>query len=261
MATAAGVPGADLIPDTLGALPRLHVDAANGARAAADRQLRDARLVDLGPRSYFHGGTHMHLSHIFEDLEAWYLNFDFRERVDTAFRPRLPVRPGRRPFRSPAAASRSENEVRRDYRPLRSDRPTRRDPAGLAARAGHPSARTGPSTEGDGGPAPRRLQHARQPVLLERGPEARPDGRRTPAAGLHFVVFNPTSDDFHRNRLAMDGVMPDGDEAAVRPRRPRPGLQLDPADDAPAELPRPAAAPPLVPARRALGRPRAKRGG
>jgi len=30
------------------------------------------------------------------------------------------------------------------------------------------------------------------------------------AAGVHFVVFNPTSDDFHRNRLAMDGVMPDG---------------------------------------------------
>ena len=31
-----------------------------------------------------------------------------------------------------------------------------------------------------------------------------------PAAGLHFVVFNPTSDDFRRARLAMDGVMPDG---------------------------------------------------
>ena len=26
--------------------------------------------------------------------------------------------------------------------------------------------------------------------------------------GVHFVVFNPTSDDFHRNRLAMDGHMP-----------------------------------------------------
>ena len=36
---------------------------------------------------YFHGGTHMHLSHITEDLEAWYLNFDFDERVLTAFRP------------------------------------------------------------------------------------------------------------------------------------------------------------------------------
>jgi hypothetical protein len=29
-----------------------------------------------------------------------------------------------------------------------------------------------------------------------------------PSAGVHFVVFNPTSDDFHRNRLAMDGHLP-----------------------------------------------------
>jgi hypothetical protein len=31
-----------------------------------------------------------------------------------------------------------------------------------------------------------------------------------PTAGIHFLVFNPSSDDFHRNRLAMDGVLPDG---------------------------------------------------
>ena len=30
----------------------------------------------------------------------------------------------------------------------------------------------------------------------------------TPAAGVHFLVFNPTGDDFRRNRLAMDGVFP-----------------------------------------------------
>ena len=36
----------------------------------------------------------MHLSHIIEDLEAWYVNFDFDERVATAFRPNLKVRPG-----------------------------------------------------------------------------------------------------------------------------------------------------------------------
>jgi hypothetical protein len=30
-----------------------------------------------------------------------------------------------------------------------------------------------------------------------------------PVAGLHFLVFNPSSDDFERNRLAMDGVFPD----------------------------------------------------
>jgi hypothetical protein len=29
-----------------------------------------------------------------------------------------------------------------------------------------------------------------------------------PAAGVHFVVFNPTGDDFRRNRRAMDGQLP-----------------------------------------------------
>src|SRR5207247_3675575 len=40
---------------------------------------------------------------------------------------------------------------------------------------------------------------------------------KSPAAGVHFVVFNPTSDDFHRNRLAMDGVLPDGTKLAFPP--------------------------------------------
>jgi hypothetical protein len=39
-----------------------------------------------------------------------------------------------------------------------------------------------------------------------------------PRAGIHFVVFNPTSDDFHRNRLAMDGRLPDGTKLSLRPR-------------------------------------------
>ena len=39
----------------------------------------------------------------------------------------------------------------------------------------------------------------------------------SPAAGLHFVVFNPTGDDFRRNRLAMDGVLPDGTRLPFEP--------------------------------------------
>jgi hypothetical protein len=39
-----------------------------------------------------------------------------------------------------------------------------------------------------------------------------------PAAGVHFVVFNPSGDDFERNRLAMDGVLPDGTKLEVSAR-------------------------------------------
>ena len=46
----------------------------------------------------------------------------------------------------------------------------------------------------------------------------------TPAAGVHFVVFNPTSDDFHRNRMAMDGVLPDGRRLPLAPGSRAQGL-------------------------------------
>jgi len=34
---------------------------------------------------------------------------------------------------------------------------------------------------------------------------------------VHFVVFNPTSDDFDRIRAAMDGVLPGGVHLAFPP--------------------------------------------
>src|SRR5207248_11606961 len=95
VAMAAGVPGADLIPSSaqlfLG-FTSTQKDGLGPRLIANDETLG---LVDLGPRHYFRQGTSMHVSHIFEDLEAWYLNFDFRERVATAFRPAQPdVREG-----------------------------------------------------------------------------------------------------------------------------------------------------------------------
>jgi hypothetical protein len=45
-----------------------------------------------------------------------------------------------------------------------------------------------------------------------------------PAAGVHFVVFNPTSDDFNRTRLAMDGVLPYVTKLPFQPRARGQGL-------------------------------------
>lgn len=39
-----------------------------------------------------------------------------------------------------------------------------------------------------------------------------------PAAGTHFVVFNPTADGFRRVRRAMDGILPDGERLDFAPR-------------------------------------------
>ena len=86
MAMAAGIPGADLIPDTSELFLGFTSTQKAGLGPGLIANHETLGFVDLR-FGYFHGGTHMHLSHISEDLEAWYLNFDFDERVLTAFRP------------------------------------------------------------------------------------------------------------------------------------------------------------------------------
>ena len=138
----------------------------------------------------------MHLSHLFEDLAAWYQTFDFQARVDTTFRPGPQVPPdadgaagaGRRPDRGGGRAR---------LRPHRRIGHSRLDPAGVAARRATSSGRRDSLPEGNRGPAAGGLQHARQPVRLDAPTRARrfcrrarrgaplrrlqPDERRLPA--------------------------------------------------------------------------------
>jgi hypothetical protein len=209
MAQAAGVDGADLIPDDaelfLGFTSTQH--AALGPRRIVN--FETLGYVDLGPSDYFRNGTHMHVSHVFEDLALWYQTFDFQERVDTVFKPGLEVRPGTVTVAQGPAQAASAAAVRRDFR---------RD-----GRIGHSSSiqstsRLERDTVAEDGTVYRRGTAIPQRVDFNTldNPfawSASPEEDRmqdAPAAGIHFVVFNPTSDDFHRNRLAMDGVLPDG---------------------------------------------------
>ena len=65
---AAGVPGADLVPESaqlfLG-FTSTQKDAL-GPRLIANHETLG--YVELGPKHYFRQGTHMHVSHLFEDL-------------------------------------------------------------------------------------------------------------------------------------------------------------------------------------------------
>jgi hypothetical protein len=217
IAQAAGVPGADLIPDG----SELFLGFTSTQRHALGPprivNFETLGLVDLGPASYFQGGTHMHLSHVFEDLEAWYLNFDFADRVDTTFRPRLDVEPGTKTVPQPPEDAASTADVRSDFRQF--------------GAIGHSSsmqstARLQADVLGSDGTLYRKGTAIPQradfntldnPFSWSSRPERDGMGRE-PAAGLHFVVFNPTSDDFHRTRLAMDGVLPDGTPIPLEPR-------------------------------------------
>ena len=218
MAMAAGVAGADLIPD--------RAELFLGFTSTQAANLGPGRIANLetlgytdAAGGYFHGGTHMHVSHIFEDLEAWYLNFDFRERVDTTFRPGLSVREGAQTVPQAPADATAVDQVERDF--SRSGRighsssiqPTSRLPGDVVGPDG---------TVYDKGTAiPQRADFN----TLDNPFFWSADGvDRSPSAGVHFVVFNPTSDDFHRNRLAMDGVLPGGKRLPLAPGSRSQGL-------------------------------------
>jgi hypothetical protein len=217
MAMAAGVPGADLIPDTselfLGFTSTQK--AGLGPRLIANHETLG--FVDLRD-GYFHGGTHMHLSHITEDLEAWYLNFDYDERVLTAFQPGLTqVKQGAQTVpqgpKDVATAAETARKFKQTGRfghsgPIQATSRLLQDLVG-------PDGTVYP--KGTAIPQRADFNTLDNPFAFSADP-ARDQLSSDPIAGVHFVVFNPSGDDFARNRLAMDGVLPDGTKLEVSAR-------------------------------------------
>ena len=116
LAVAAGVPGADLIPDTSELFLGFTSTQRAGIGPGKIANFETLGYVDFRGSDYFRNGTHMHLSHIQEDLETWYLNFDFDERVTTAFRPNLDVPQDTQTVPQGPKEVSSAADVRRDYR-------------------------------------------------------------------------------------------------------------------------------------------------
>ena len=216
MARAAGVRGADLIPDG--------AELFLGFTSTQKAGLGPARIANFealgfvtAPEAYFNGGTHLHLSHLYENLEAWYLNFPFQERADTSFRPGIKVKPGVR------TVPQGPDDV--------SDLAAVKDSHRRTGAIGHSAAlqtasRLLEDVLGEDGTVYRKGTAVPQRADFNTidNPfawSARPalDGMAAePAAGVHFVVFNPSSDDFARVRRAMDGELPDGTRLPFAPR-------------------------------------------
>ncbi len=214
MAMAAGVPGADLIPETAELFLGFTSTQRQGLGPPRIANFETLRYTRGG---YFRNGTSMHASHIDEDLEAWYLNFDFGERIDTIFRPKLDVPDGTQTVRQAPKDTTSNRQVTRDFR---------RFGAIGHSSAIQPSSRLQADVRGADGelyekgtaiPHRADFNTLDNPFFWSANP-ARDNFKDEPSAGLHFVVFNPTSDDFHRNRLAMDGVLPNGTRLPFPPR-------------------------------------------
>jgi hypothetical protein len=217
VASAAGIAGADLIPENAQLFLGFTSTQKDGLGPRHIVNFETLGYVDLGPRAYFRQGTSMHVSHLFENLEAWYLNFDFSERVDTAFRPGLDVRTGVQTVQQRPRDVEHIGDVKHDFR--------------RHGRIGHSAALQTSSRLQQDHVAEDGIVYKRGTAIPQRADfntldnpfawSAHPDRDvmgDAPAAGLHFVVFNPSSDDFHRNRLAMDGVLPDGTRLPLSPR-------------------------------------------
>jgi hypothetical protein len=213
LAVAAGVPGADLIPP--------EAELFLGFTSTLRENLGPSRIANLEtlglariPQGYFTHGTHMHLSHIHENLETWYVNTSHADRVQTTFRPGLHVPVGTLTVPQGPAQVSTAAEVRRSYR--------------VHGAIGHSGAlqtasRLARRTVGPDGtvyPAGVAIPQRADFNTLDNPFAWSADGTGSsdPAAGVHFVVFNPTSDDFHRVRRAMDGALPDGTTLAFEPR-------------------------------------------
>ncbi len=207
MALAAGIPGADLIPDTSELFLGFTSTQRAGMGPGQIANFETLGYVDFRGSDYFRNGTHMHLSHIHEDVEAWYINFEYDERVATAFRPNLHVAQDTQTVPQGPKDVSTVRDVHRDYR--------------SSGRIGHSASIQTTSRLQRQFVAADGTVYAKGVAIPVRADfntldnpfawSERPDEiGATPAAGVHFVVFNPTGDDFHRNRLAMDGVLPGG---------------------------------------------------
>jgi hypothetical protein len=224
MALAAGVPGAELIPDTaelfLGFTSTQK--AGLGPPGIANFETLPG-YTDQWPDGYFLGGTAMHLSHIFEDIEAWYLNFDFSERVSTTFRPGLRIPEGTQTVpqdQDDADSTKAVHEEAKRFDAVGHSsgiQPASRLVRDVIAHDGRHFPK--------GTAVPQRADFNTLDNPFFWSGRADLDGQTDePAAGLHFVVFTPTADDFHRTRLAMDGILPDGSSVPIDPRSRQQGF-------------------------------------
>jgi hypothetical protein len=173
-------------------------------------------FVDLRS-DYFREGTHMHLSHINEQLDTWYQLFDFRDRVDTVFRPGLRVPEGTLTVRQAPADVATREQIARGFK---RDRTIGHSAAiQTASRLQSDHVATDGTVYAKGTAVPHRADFNSLDNPFFWSADPRKDGMSDqPSAGVHFVVFNPTSDDFARVRNAMDGVFPGGERVEMPPR-------------------------------------------
>ncbi len=206
MALEADIPGAKAIPESaelfLGFTSTQR--AALGPSVIANFEALPG-VTNQWPNGYFSNGTTMHLSHLFEDLEAWY-GASTQQRAGFAFRPQVEARVTSQTITLPEGRGRvaSLAKVESEF--------NRYGFIGHSSSMQPLSRLSGPVTDNYGTtfPAGTAVSQRADFNTLDNPFAYSSDTAvdhvvANPAAGLHFVVFMPTSTSFDAMRQAMDG--------------------------------------------------------
>ena len=250
LATAAGIPGADAIPDGaqlfLG-FTSTQRSALGPTRIANFESLRG--VTDQWPNGYFRHGTVMHLSHLFEDLESWYSG-DYVLRAWAAFKPGLNPPDGTQTVPEDASVLQTQKEVIDGF--------ASNGIVGHSASL-QPLSRLAAATVDHYG-----TRYKAGTALVQRADfntlenpfgwtsAKRKDGWRAAACGRTALRLLHGHGEHLRAGEPGDGrQLPGRQRPGPSPARRRAGSEQHPPHDAPPELPRAAAGSPLLPARRA----------
>jgi hypothetical protein len=215
LALQAGVAGADKIPEKaqlMMGFTSTQTQALGPTNLPSFETLRG--VTDQWPNGYFAAGCAMHLSHLYLDLDTWYNSTRtqaYAERVKRMFSPRTPV-PG------------DPNTVTILNGPTQVSTMAQVKQDAATGVLGHnallqQAARLANTTYDNYNQ--RRVKGTSVPLREDFNTLDDPffwfvdaNGQvQTPPPnkpGMHFVAFLPGHHLFHRARLAMDGVMPDG---------------------------------------------------
>ena len=212
MALAAGVPGAELIVD--GVQMFLGFTSTQKAAMAPDRIASFETLrgqTDQKPGSFWAGGAAMHLSHLDEDLEAWWQTVPFTDQLRAMTRPGLTVPDKTYTIAEDVTRVEDAGDVHADLAKF--------------GGVGHSATlQTVTRLQADTRDAYGVLR-PRGTAIVQRAdfntldnPFAQPATGASPAAGVHFVAFAPTTGLFNRARRAMDGALGGGSTLGLDPR-------------------------------------------
>ena len=209
LALAAGIPGAGSIPRQsplfLGFTSTLVSNMGPGIIANLET-LRG--LTDQWPNGYFKQGTTMHLSHLYEDLETWYeKNFPrYEQQVQAMQYPGIKPTPAPDTFalQPPGqSAAQVAHGVKRYHSYGHSGSLSVVDSTASRTTSNYgevyPAGTTIP-VRGD-------FNTLDNPFHYTSDPKGDHHSKK-PAAGLHFLMFQPTIGIFNSVRLAMDGHFP-----------------------------------------------------